>query len=90
MPGRPSTPESVGLPRKPFLYTLDQISALLHIKIESLKVSYIWYEGRSTGTPTKHALKANNIAPINEKAEWRVEERELVRWMKVKGFRAYE
>jgi hypothetical protein len=35
----------VGLPMRPFLYTLDQISTLLEIDQRTLKLHYIFYEG---------------------------------------------
>ena len=88
MPARLSR-ESVGLPERPFLYTLDQISAMIEVPVKTLKISYIYHEGRSTGMYSTDLLRANNIAPRDEKPDWRVEERELIRWMRRKGFRAY-
>lgn len=82
--------ERVGLPTRPFLYTLDQIATLIHVAEAQVKASYVYFEGRSTGTRRKDLMVARNIAPDGEKVEWRVAERELVRWLKVKGFRYYE
>ena len=83
------TRESVGLPERPFLYTFDQICAMIEVKLSSFKLQYVYYEGRSTGVYRPDLLRANDIAPDNQKPDWRVEERELIRWMRRKGFRAY-
>lgn len=90
MAGRP-TPESVGLPRKNFLYTIDQISQLVSVSVPTLRANYLWYHGRSPGRPSKFAIQAHNIKPPGMAGtEWRVEERELVRWMKHMGFTTYD
>lgn len=81
---------SVGLPPRPFLYTIDQLSVLVDISESSLRARYIYFEGRTVGAKDADLIVARNIAPANEKAEWRIAERELVRWMKRKGFRYYE
>jgi hypothetical protein len=81
---------SVGLPMKPFLYTLDQVSALLEVEIDALYKHYIYYQGRSTGGVRKDLLIAHNIAPHDLKPDWRVGEKELVRWLRRKGFRYYD
>lgn len=80
----------VGLPPKPFLYTLDQVSFLLDISQEQLKRAYLHYEGRSVGIAGKNKIIARNIAPAGEKPEWRIAEREFVRWLRFKGFRYHE
>ncbi len=81
---------SVGLPPRPFLYTIDQISVILDVTEKIVAATYLFFEGRSTGTRNKHLMLARNIAPPDAKPDWRVAERELVRWMKTKGFRYYE
>lgn len=80
----------VGLPPKPFLYTLDQIAFLLDLSEQQVKRSYIHYEGRSVGVCPRTHMVARNIAPPGERLEWRVAERELIKWMRFKGFRYYE
>jgi hypothetical protein len=80
----------VGLPARPFLYTMDQISAILDVDIRTVATQYLYFEGRSTGVRDKHFMLARNIAPPDERPDWRVAERELIRWMRVKGFRYYE
>lgn len=89
-PHLPARPESVGLPPRPFLYTLDQISVILNIS-QSEVGKRIYYEGRSTGIRNVRLMIARNINPnLQEKPDWRVAERELIRWMKVMGFKFYD
>lgn len=82
--------DSVGLPPRPFLYTLDQLAVLLDVSELALKQTHVYFEGRSTGVRRKDMMLARNIAPSSEKPDWRVAEREFVRWMRTKGFRVYE
>jgi hypothetical protein len=86
----PAGREAIGLPPRPFLYTLDQISVLLDLSETAIKQTHIYFEGRSTGVRRKDLMIARNIAPATEKPEWRVAERELIRWFRHKGFRFYE
>lgn len=81
---------SVGLPPRPFLYTVDQISVLLELSEASLRSSYIYYVGRSIGHNNPDLMTARNIAKPGEHPDWRITERELVRWMRRRGFRYYE
>lgn len=81
----------VGIPPRPFLWTLDQIATILSLETAALQASsYIYYEGRSIGLPSKQLMIARNIAPDDKKPEWRIAERELLRWMRVKGFKYYD
>lgn len=81
--------KAVGLPAKPFLYTIDQIAALLSLEHAAVTRS-IFYEGRSVGARPKDKMLARNIDPADARPEWRVAETELIRWMRSKGFRFYE
>lgn len=81
---------SVGLPPRPFLYTLDQIATILNLDISSVRSRYIYYDKRTVGKKSVHSIEAKNIAPPTDPPDWRVSERELVRWMKLKGFVFYE
>jgi hypothetical protein len=85
-----SAAEKVGLPVKPFLYTLDQIAFLISIEERTLKTSYLFYQDRSVGAPPKNKIRAVHIAPTGETPNWRVAEREFVRWLRYKGFRYQE
>lgn len=80
---------NIGLPVRPFLYTLDQIATLLVLEEPSLLRS-IHFEGRTPGARHITKMVARNIAPTGESPEWRIAEREFVRWLRVKGFRFYE
>ena len=85
-----SKSEQVGLPPRPFLYTLDQISALVSIPQPALEKKFVWFDGRSIGRKTANFMVARNIAPEDQPPDWRVMDNELVRWMRRKGFRIYE
>ena len=87
---RPAENEKVGLPIRPFLYTLDQIAGVINVKLDTLAKNYVYYEGRSTGGRYSALLVARNIAPDDMTPEWRVSDREFIRWMRVKGFKYYE
>lgn len=82
--------EQVGLPMRPFLYTIDQIAALLDMKEQTLKTHYIFFAGRSTGDKSPQHMMARNIAPPDQKPVWRVAEQDFMRWLRMKGFRIYE
>lgn len=89
-PGSKANPERLGLPARPFLYTLDQIGTLLSLEVKDLKLRYLYFEGRSTGVRSMHLIQARNIAHPTSDPDWRVAERELLRWLKLKGFRVYD
>lgn len=82
--------DKIGLPPRVFLYTLDQIAVMLDVSEVQLGRAYIFFEGRSIGRRQVSLMTARNIAPADDKPDWRVAEREFVRWMKVKGFRYYD
>lgn len=86
----PRKGEWVGLPPRLFLYTIDQIAVILSLTVPNVKRMYVWYEGREIGVHPSDKLRLVNIAPDNEKPEWRSSEQELIRWMKEKKFRYYE
>lgn len=86
----PVAHEKIGLPPRPFLYTIDQISVMLDISERRIKQAYVYFEGRSIGTRQKDLMIARNISPSDQPPEWRIAEREFVRWMRVKGYRYYE
>lgn len=82
--------EDVGLPTRPFLYTLDQIASLATVDLVRLKADFVYYRGRSTGIARKDVMRAHNIAPVGHPPDWRVSEVELIRWLRSKRFRIYE
>ena len=85
-----SEAERIGIPVRPFLYTVDQIATLLNLSEQKVHVNVLYHEGRDIGMSRKDQMTARNIARREDKPDWRVTERELVRWMKVKGFEFYE
>jgi hypothetical protein len=82
--------QGIGFPIRPFLFTLDQIATLIQVSEQQLKKVYIHYEGRSLGFRKNDNMLARNIAPEGEKPDWRVTEKEIVRWLRFRGFRVYD
>jgi hypothetical protein len=77
-----STRRRYGLPSRLFLYTLDQIADMLALpNIDKL----VFRIGVDPGIPPRTMLAARNITPHAAESEWRIEEMELIRWMKVTG-----
>lgn len=81
--------EPISLPPRPFLYTVDQLASLLGVSESRVRDAYLFYISNDWGKRPPDLLEARNIAPSGEKPDWRVEEKELKRWMKRKGFRFY-
>lgn len=84
----PDDRTKLNLPARPFLYTLDQIGVILSMTEASLKRSgHCFFTGRQPGRPLPDEIRCINIAQGHtDKPDWRVEEKELIRWMKRKGF----
>lgn len=81
----------LGLPLKPFFYTLDQIAYLLEVEERYLKGSLIHFEGRSVGVCPRDRMKAVDISPDDAKRpDWRVDEKTFIRWLRFKGYRYHE
>lgn len=80
--------ESVGLPFRPFLYTLDQIASMLDLSDMVLR-GLVFYDNRSIGAKKADQILARNIAVLGNSPDWRVTEVELIRWMKKRRFRVY-
>lgn len=83
-------PDRMGLPYREFLYTLDQIATLMGSDVHTVKQGNIYFEGRHTGLAPLDRMVARNIAEAGTRPDWRVSEREFVRWLKRKGFRIYD
>lgn len=84
--------KDVNLPIRPFLYTLDQVATLLgYNSAKQLQAAgHLFYSGRQPGRPTVRDMVARNISDDGKPPEWRVAERELVRWLKSRGFKVHE
>lgn len=90
-PQLPPARDPVGLPPRPFFFSLDQIANMLNMTERNLIVQgYVHLEGRSIGAPLRDQFIARNVAPADQKPEWRVSEREFIRWLKRKGFKYYD
>ena len=81
---------SVGLPPLVFMFTMDQVSAMLQVAESDLKKHYLYYAGRSVGFQTPDRMYAINVAPDGQPAQWRVSQKEFVRFVKRKGLRLYD
>lgn len=79
----------VDLPPRLFLYTVDQIATLIAVDAHQV-YRYLFLDGREVGSHKPGKMIARNIANDGEPPEWRVAEREFVRWLRHKRFRIYE
>ena len=78
----------VSLPTRIMLFTLDQVATMLALTETQLAAKYICFEGRTTGPNSRRLMKARNIAPTPEdKPDWRITEREVIRYCRVRGIR---
>ena len=75
---------SIELPLKVFLYTLDQIAYMMDVTETSLKASIVYFQGRDMKRQHRTQLRAVNISSVNKSPEWRVAEDELIRWCKIR------
>ena len=80
-------PESVGLPAITFLYTMDQIAAMLGITQDQLTDRYLYYHMRSTGKQRPSQMRTVNIAQPEDKPDWRITQREFIRWLRAMGIK---
>ena len=76
------------LPYRFFFWTVDQIASMLQTSEATVR-RYLFYVGRTTGVKSPKEMEAINIAPEDEAPIWRVEDRELRRWLKARGIRIY-
>lgn len=88
---REAKPSSVGLPIRPFLYTLDQIAHLMSVESERyfINANRVHFEGRSQGTPRRDQMLARNISPGSKAPDWRIAEQEFIRYLKYHNFKVY-
>jgi hypothetical protein len=85
-----SASTKIGLPPRPFLYTVDQIAMLTNLSEQALHTQHLFHENRDDGIRKRHQMLARNVAPPDQRPDWRVAETELIRWFKVKGFKYYD
>ena len=73
--------QTVTLPNNPFFYTLDQIALMLNFSQAKLKLR-VHFVGRTSGKIVPEKMEAINMADRNEKPDWRISEREFLRWLR--------
>lgn len=84
------SPESVGLPVITFLYTLDQVASMLQMEPKEFASKYVYFHMFMSGPKLRHHIRASNIAPQDEKPDWRISQQELITWLRRMGFRVTE
>jgi len=72
---------TAGIPRRPFLWYMDQIKSMLSIS-DKFIADHAFREGLDFGKPDSRQLRIINIAPTFDQPEWRVDDRELRRFCK--------
>lgn len=82
--------ERVGLPPRIFMYTADQIATMLELTTADVRNRLFFYDRREPGLTPKSKMRAVNIMPEGETPEWRVTERELLRYLRSRGIKFYE
>lgn len=81
--------QSVGLPPQPFLYTLDQIADMTRVTQRTL-AKFLHFSGVSPGKCPKDKMLTAPLGSPGEAPDWRVADAELIRWLRVKGFKVYD
>lgn len=74
----------IRLPMRPFFYTIDQVATLTGLTLNQVN-RLLFRHGADSGIPPRERLYAINLAPADAPIEWRVEEKELLRWLKHRG-----
>ena len=87
IPPPPGQEKSIRLQVVVFLYTLDQVAAMLNVSLADFKVTYCYYHMRNTGPKRKHHMMARNIAPDDALPDWRISQEEFRRWLMANGFK---
>ena len=77
----------IQLPKHDFFYTIDQIALIMSVE-ESWLRKQVYFSGRMPDAHHRSKLLANNMAEADAHPRWRVSERELIRWLARKGFKA--
>jgi hypothetical protein len=72
------------------MYTYDQIATMLELDEKYVKKVLFFYDKREPGLTPKTKMRAINIAPEGERPEWRVTEREFIRYLRRRGLKFYE
>lgn len=76
----------IELPSRPFFYTFDQLETLLNMP-QKVLLTHVHLGGYSPGRQTPDLMLATDNSPQNSsRPDWRVEEAELVRWLRRRGY----
>lgn len=70
---------------RPFFFTVDQIATLTGLSIQQVRAA-LFRSGESIGIQPRDEMLAVNLAPRGDADEWRVEEKELLRWLRHRGY----
>lgn len=82
--------KEVNVPVRVFLYTLDQIGGMIGIAPDLLAKGFVYFDHRSIGVKRQWQMMARNIAGPDSDPEWRIADKEFIRWMRNRGFRVIE
>ena len=86
----PSERDKIGLPPRIFMYTPDQIAAMLSLTEQYVKDKVLFYDRREPGITPKTKMRAINVAPEGETPQWRVAEKEFIRYLRSRGLKFYD
>lgn len=79
----------VGLPTRPFLYTRDQLEIILGMSPPQLR-DHLWLDKLHTGPQNLDKMLAHDVSVDGKRVDWRVAEKEVIRWCRRKGFKVVE
>lgn len=79
----------VEMPLREFLFTLDQIAALLNVSEEYLATQYLFFDGVTMGS-SRGKMRARDISPDGQRRDWRVGESQFRIFLQRKGFRVVD
>lgn len=80
------TKPQVEMPLVTFLFTIEQVAAMIGVSEHDMHYKYCYFLQRSTGRKGKHQVVARNIAPDDEDPQWRISHQDWVRWLSANGF----
>lgn len=72
------------------MYTIDQVASMLSCTDSYIKNRIGYFQGRTVVSRTPDDLLFINIAKPTDTAEWRCTEKELLRYLKRKGFKVVD
>jgi hypothetical protein len=76
----------IALPVRVFLYTMDQLAALLSVDEETLAARYLYFQGLSAGVRGSRMTARNIEIDPRQPPRWRVAESEVLIYLRNKGF----